>query len=413
MSMPKVEKEKILARFLRYARINTQSAEGTGRYPSTETQREFIEILAKEIRGMGLDPIIDQHGYLIVKLDGQGHLAKAQKIGFLAHVDTSPDASGENVDPQIIKYTGQPLPLGQSGRTLSQERFPSLEKYIGQELIVTDGTTLLGADDKAGVAALMEALRLWSKDKKTPRRPLRVAFTMDEEIGAGVDYFDVQAFDADFAYTIDGGEIGQIEHENFNAATAIVRITGISIHPGEAKGRMVNAQRVAIEFDQALPMRMRPELTEGREGFYHLFAMEGDCAAATLHYLIREHDREEFEWMKKELQRVAAVKERQIPGATIQVEVEDSYYNMREHIAPDGIEMRLARRAIEECGIEPIISPIRGGTDGARLSFMGLPCPNLFAGGHNFHGEYEYLPINSLVKACEVILKISTLEIEQ
>ena len=406
-----VSREGLLERFLQYVRVDTQSVVGVTSYPSSVSQRYFMERLAEEIREMGLTPRIDAHGYLVVALPGRGKLRNGSKIGFLAHVDTSPDASGKGVRPRVHRYEGEPIRLEASGEELSETLYPSLARYRGEDIVVTSGKTLLGADDKAGVAALMEALAIWSREGDTEaRHPVRVAFTMDEEVGSGVDFFDVKGFDADFAYTVDGGEIGSFEYENFNAASAQVRLWGRVTHTGDAKGKMINALRLALEFDSFLPREKRPEKTSGYEGFFHLHNLRGDCGEAELDYLIREHDRDKFEWMKQELRRAGETLSDRYEGVRVEVRIVDSYYNMGEIVTPDSLAVRLGLKAIREAGIEPVVQPIRGGTDGARLSYMGLPCPNLFAGGANFHSVHEYIPVRSLVKACEVVLRIAASE---
>lgn len=406
-----VSRDRILERFLHYVRVDTQSVVGVTSFPSSASQRYFIESLAKELESFGLEPQIDEHGYLMVTLEGTGRLRNASKVGFLAHVDTSPDAPGKGVRPRIVRYDGTPIRLEASKEELTEALYPSLARYRGEDIVVTSGKTLLGADDKAGVAALMEALAVWSEEgDAVDRRPVRVAFTMDEEVGSGVDFFDVARFDADFAYTIDGGARGDFEYENFNAASALVRLWGRVTHTGDAKGSMINAARLAQEFDLLLPAHARPEATEGYEGFFHLHRLQGDCGSAEMDYLIREHDREKFELMKRMLTMAGEAIEERYEGARVEVCVADSYYNMSEIVKKDSEAVRVGLAAIQAAGIEPNVQPIRGGTDGARLSFMGLPCPNIFAGGHNFHSVHEYLPVKSLVKACEVVLRIAAME---
>lgn len=405
-----VSRDRILERFLHYVRVDTQSVVGVTSYPSSVSQRYFIESLAKEIESFGLTPEIDAHGYLFVHLPGQGRLRSATKVGFLAHVDTSPDAPGKGVRPRVVRYDGTPIRLEGSNEELSETQYPTLARYRGEDIVVSNGKTLLGADDKAGVSALMEALAMWSEEgTSVDRRPVRVAFTMDEEVGSGVDFFDVKHFDADFAYTFDGGARGDFEYENFNAASAQVRIWGRVTHTGDAKGSMINATRLALEYDSLLPAHARPEATEGYEGFFHLHRVEGDGGAAEMDYLIREHDREKFEMMKRMMRMAGEAIEERYAGARVEVRVVDSYYNMGEIVTPESEAVRIGLAAIREAGVEPNVQPIRGGTDGARLSFMGLPCPNIFAGGHNFHSVHEYLPVQSLVKACEVVLRIAAL----
>lgn len=406
-----VDRDRLLERFLRYVRVDTQSVVGVTSYPSSVSQRYFIESLAKEIAALGYSPEIDGHGYLIVRLPGQGSLRHASKVGFLAHVDTSPDVSGKGVRPRVVRYGGVPIRLEKSGEEIGEAEYPSLANYRGEDIVVTNGATLLGADDKAGVSALVEALTMWREEGEgVDRRPIRVAFTMDEEVGSGVDFFDVQSFDADFAYTVDGGALGEFEYENFNAASAQVRIRGRVVHTGYAKGSMINASRLALEYDMLLPLHARPEETDSYDGFFHLLRMRGDCGEAEIDYLIREHDRDKFEMMKQMVRMAAEAVEERYAGARVEVRIVDSYYNMGEVVTSDSEAVRVGLAAIRAAGVEPKVQPIRGGTDGARLSYMGLPCPNLFAGGHNFHSVHEYLPVRSMMKACEVVLRIASME---
>lgn len=402
--------EAIVARFLRYVAFDTQSDARSQTYPSTAKQLELSRLLVHELLSLGVaDAHLDDHGYVVAHLPGRGAYALAPCVGFLAHVDTAPDASGANVKPQIVRgYDGQDIILNPTlGLRLSPSLFPEMLHYVGEDLIVTDGTTLLGADDKAGVAAIMAAVEYLQAHPEIPHAPLAVAFTLDEEIGRGVQHFDVPAFGAAFAYTIDGGAVGSLEYENFNAAGATVTLLGLSVHPGDAKGRMRNAIALGEQFDALLPQDERPECTEGREGFYHLVEFTGTVSQATLHYIIRDHDAERFQQRKQKLMAVAEHLNRLYQSPCVSVVLEDQYRNMLECIQPHMHVVETARTAMEAAGLKPVELPIRGGTDGANLSWRGLPCPNLFAGGHNFHGPYEYLPVRSLAKASEVIVRIA------
>ena len=393
-------------RFLTYVKHHTTSNEDSLTYPSTETQLSFAAFLAKECEAIGLQSVsVDQYGYVTATLPCT--VQHAPTIGFIAHMDTSPDASGENVLPHIVEnYDGGSIPL--NGTSLSPEEFPFLQDYIGQALITSDGTTLLGADDKAGIAEILTAMEYLLTHPEIPHGDIRVAFTPDEEIGKGVDFFDVKSFDADFAYTLDGGRIGELEYENFNAARAIIRIKGKNVHPGTAKNVMVNAALIGTEIASLLPEREIPAKTEGYEGFFHLCSFEGDVTSATLTYIIRDFDNASFEHRKNLIRLIVERKNTQYPNA-IELELRDEYYNMLSQVEPHIEIVNLAKQAMLDCGITPIVQPIRGGTDGARLSFMGLPCPNLFAGGHNFHSNFECIPIPSMEKAVQMIVRIAEL----
>ena len=400
----------ILDRFIRYVQINTQSDEAVSdRAPSTENQWQLARLLEEELNQLGLrDVTLNEKCFLTAALPATS-AKDLPVIGFLAHMDTSPDFSGEGVNPQIIEdYDGADIPLkGRPGLALSPREFPALLHYRGQTLITTDGTTLLGADDKAGIAAIMDALAYLASHPEIPHGEIRVAFTPDEETGYGITHFEVEAFGADFAYTLDGGALGELEYETFNAARAWVDVQGKSVHPGDAKGVMVNAMLVLCEFNALLPVEQRPEYTDGREGFYHLWRMsEGTVEHAQGVYLLREHDSAKFEQQKEMMQACARFINSKYGQGTVSVRLEEQYRNMREALEPVMHIVDTARQAMHELGIAPVTRPIRGGTDGARLSFMGLPTPNLFAGGHNFHGPYEYIPLESMRKAAQVVLKI-------
>ena len=397
-------------RFLRYARIDTQSDPDSKTCPSTEKQWVLARMLESELREIGLEEVsLDENGYLMASLPSNVH-EEIPTIGFISHYDTSPDFTAKGVNPRIIpSYDGGDIVLNQKKNViLSPDDFPELMDYTGQELIVTDGTTLLGADDKAGIAEIMTAMRFLIDHPEIPRGNIRICFTPDEEIGRGAHLFDVAAFGASWAYTIDGSQIGELEYENFNAAKARIRVRGKSVHPGYAMNKMVNAITLLQEVLTGLPTAEVPERTEGREGFFHIHDVRGKIEDATADLIIRDHDRGRFEDRKKLLeQRVEVIKRSR--GADIRLEMADQYYNMKEKILPVMAIVEVAEEAMQAAGITPIIKPIRGGTDGSQLSFKGLPCPNIFAGGHNFHGKYEYIPVPSMEKAVEVIVKICEL----
>lgn len=400
----------VVDRFLKYVTFATQSDEESGITPSTSGQRVFAEALVKELEALGLEEIsLDDNSYLMATLPSNMEDKEVPTIGFISHLDTSPDMSGEGVKPRIVAYAGGDIVLNEAENiVLSPRMFPEMEQYIGQDLIVTDGTTLLGADDKAGVAAIISAVAYLKEHPEIKHGKIRIGFTPDEEIGAGADYFDVEKFGCEFAYTVDGGEIGELEYENFNAAAAKVVFSGRNVHPGTAKDKMVNASLLAVEFASMLPADQRPETTEGYEGFFHLTTMVGSVEQAVLQYIVRDHSRELFEQKKQLLEQITAQLNKKYPGM-VSLEMHDQYYNMREIVEPKKYIVDLASEAMEAVGVKPQIKPIRGGTDGARLSFMGLPCPNLFTGGHNFHGRYEYIPIPSLQKSMETVVKIAEL----
>ena len=396
----------VTERFLTYVKHHTTSDESSDTFPSTKRQLAFAAFLAKECEAIGLQSVsVDAYGYVTALLPG--NTANAPTIGFISHMDTSPDASGENVLSNIVEnYAGKAIPL--NGTVLSPKEFPSLKEYIGQTLITSDGTTLLGADDKAGIAEILTAAEYLLAHPEIPHGAIRIAFTPDEEIGKGVDFFDVDKFHADFAYTLDGGRIGELEYENFNAARAIIRIKGKNVHPGSAKNVMKNAALIGTEIASLLPERETPAKTEGYEGFFHLCSFEGDVTSATLNYIIRDFNADSFAHRKELLRLIVERKNAQYNNC-IELDLRDEYYNMLSQIEPHMEIVSLAKQAMLDCGITPIIQPIRGGTDGARLSFMGLPCPNLFAGGHNFHSNYEYIPVPSMEKAVSMIVRIAEL----
>lgn len=396
----------VTERFLAYVKHHTTSDEDSNSFPSTKNQLAFARFLAKECEAIGLQSVfVDEYGYVTATLPGT--IQDAPTIGFIAHMDTSPDASGENILPNIVEnYDGGNIPL--NGTSLSPAEFPFLKDYIGQTLITSDGTTLLGADDKAGIAEILTAMEYLMTHPEIPHGDIRIAFTPDEEIGKGVDFFDVASFGANFAYTLDGGRIGELEYENFNAARAIIRIKGKNVHPGTAKNVMVNAALIGTEIASLLPEREIPAKTEGYEGFFHLCSFQGDVTSATLTYIIRDFDKDSFEHRKDLIRLIVERKNTQHQGA-IELELRDEYYNMLSQVEPHMEIVDLAKQAMLDCGVTPIIQPIRGGTDGARLSFMGLPCPNLFAGGHNFHSNYEFVPVVSMEKAVQVMIRIAEL----
>ena len=397
-------------RFLKYVTFDTKSSEETGTTPSTPGQRVFAEALVKELEALGLEDIsIDEHSYVMATLPANTDSEETPVIGFIAHLDTSPDMSGKDVNPRIVSYQGGDIILNKEDNVvLSPAMFPELNDYVGQELIVTDGKTLLGADDKAGVAAIMGAMQYLKEHPEIKHGKIRIGFTPDEEIGQGADHFDVAKFACQWGYTIDGGQIGELEFENFNAAGAKIIFKGLNVHPGYAKDKMVNASLLALDFASWLPSAQRPENTTGYEGFFHLTNMTGSVEEATLSYIVRDHDRTLFEQKKQLLQLLVDRMNGMHPEST-RLEIRDQYYNMREVVEPQKHIIDIAFEAMTAVGVKPLVKPIRGGTDGARLSFMGLPCPNIFAGGHNFHGRYEFLPVKSLEKSMETIIKITEL----
>ncbi len=402
---------EVLDRFLRYVKIDTESDRDSQTYPSSAKQLDLLRLLAEELRQIGLSDVkMDQYGYVTATLDATTS-APAPVIGFLAHVDTSPDFSGKDVRPQLVEnYDGGDIVLNAAEQiVLSPQRFPDLLKYRGENLVTSDGTTLLGADDKAGIAEIMTAMAHLTAHPEIPHGKIRVAFTPDEEVGAGVEHFDVPAFGADFAYTVDGGEIGELEVETFNAASAKLQVRGRNVHPGTAKGIMLNALLIAMEYNALLPVFDRPEYTEKTEGFFHLFHVSGGVESAEMEYIIRDHDEQRFQNRKDLMQSAADYLNRKYGETVVELTVKDQYYNMKKMIDPYPQILAVARAAYEALGIEPRVVPVRGGTDGSRLSYMGLPTPNLFAGGHNMHGRYEFVPVSSLEKAVQVIMKICEL----
>ena len=400
--------EKILDRFLRYVAVDTQSNEESESQPSTAKQLDLLKMLCEELNKMGVEATLDEFGYVMGSIPGN---VDAPAIGFIAHVDTAPDASGKDVKPQIIdKYDGGAIDLkGVPGLQLRPEEFPEMLHYVGETLITTDGTTLLGADDKAGVAEIMTAVQYIVEHPEFKHGPVKIGFTPDEEIGRGVVKFDVKRFGADYAYTMDGGEIGELEFENFNAASAKIHVQGRNVHPGSAKGKMKNAILIGQEFNSLLPIEQRPEYTEGYEGFFHLISFKGAVEEADFAYIIRDHDRQKFEAKKVLIRQVADFINAKYGAGTVELTVKDQYYNMREQVEPHYHIIEKAVKAMEMAGLKAKIQPIRGGTDGANLSFKSLPCPNIFAGGLNFHGKMEFVPLRSMEKASEVILNIITL----
>ena len=401
-------KEKVLERFLRYIKIDTQSNENSETTPSTEKQFALANLLKQELESLGLKDIsLDEKCYLMATLPSNIS-EKVPTIGFIAHMDTSPDMPGSVENPNFVyEYNGEDIVINkEKNLVLTTTEFPELKDYIGQTLITTDGTTLLGADDKAGIAEILTAIEYLVNHPEIKHGTIRVGFTPDEEIGRGVDHFDVKKFNADFAYTLDGGGIGELEYENFNAAGAKVFVQGRNIHPGYAKDKMVNAMLVAMEFNSLLPANQRPEHTQDYEGFFHIVKMEGTVENAMLQYIIRDHDKVKFEEKKKLFTEAVDFMKNRYGADVLRLEMKDQYYNMKEQVLPVFHVVETAKKAMEDLFIVPKVVPIRGGTDGARLSYMGLPCPNIFAGGHNFHGKFEYVPVESLEKATEVILRI-------
>ena len=399
----------VVDRFLQYVKFDTQSDELTNMTPSTPGQMIFAQYLEKELRSMGLEDIsLDENGYLMATLPSNITDRQVPTVGFIAHLDTSPDMSGRHVSPRIVEnYDGMDIILNDTlNIVLSPVEFPELLHYRGQSLIVTDGTTLLGADDKAGIAEIISAVDYLQHHPEIKHGKIRIAFNPDEEIGQGAHKFDVERFGANWAYTMDGGEIGELEYENFNAAVAKVTFKGRNVHPGYAKHKMINSMRIANQFVIMLPRWETPEHTEDYEGFYHLVGMDGSVEQTTLTYIIRDHDRDRFERRKKELEHLARKINHEYPGCCT-IDIKDQYYNMREKIEPLMYIIDIAEDAMRRADVTPKVVPIRGGTDGAQLSFKGLPCPNIFAGGLNFHGRYEFVPIRSMEKATEVIVEIA------
>lgn len=401
----------VIERFLKYVTFDTQSDESTGVTPSTPKQMVFAQYLKTELEELGLKDIsLDENGYLFATLPSNvDH--EVPVVGFIAHMDTSPDMSGENVKPRVVeKYDGKDIPLcAEENIILSPANFPELLDHVGEDLIVTDGHTLLGADDKAGIAEIVGAVAYLIAHPEIKHGDIRIGFNPDEEIGLGAHKFDVEKFGAKWAYTMDGGEVGELEFENFNAAAAKIRVKGRNVHPGYAKNKMINSLLVANEYASLLPANETPGTTEGYEGFYHLIGMEGEVENTVLSYIVRDHDREKFEARKQALLNYAAQLNEKYGEGTVTVELKDQYYNMRQQVEPLMHIIDIAFAAMQEAGVTPKVKAIRGGTDGAQLSFKGLPCPNIFAGGLNFHGRYEFVPVQSIEKAMNVVVKIAEL----
>ena len=396
----------ITERFLNYTKFDTQSSEESTTVPSTSKQLVFAEYLKKELEHEGLDDVeLDEQGYLYATLKANTK-DDVPVIGFISHYDTSPDCSGADINPQIVRnYDGSDILLSDN-IIMSPKKFPELLQHVGEDLIVTDGTTLLGADDKAGIAEIVQAMVYLQEHKEIKHGKIRIAFNPDEEIGMGAHHFDVEKFGCQWAYTMDGGDVGELEFENFNAASAKISIKGISVHPGYAKGKMVNANALAAEFAKMLPEDETPETTEGYQGFYHLLGIQSNIEQASLSYIIRDHDRERFEDRKRFIETCVTKMNEKYGEGTVTAVVKDQYYNMKEKTDDQMHVIDLVLRAMQDCGVAPKVKPIRGGTDGAQLSFKGLPCPNIFAGGINFHGPYEFVSIQSMEKAMQVIVKI-------
>ncbi len=399
----------ITERFLNYTKFDTQSSEESDTVPSTAKQLFFAEYLKKELEQEGLEDVeLDEKGYIYATLPSNMK-QDVPVIGFISHYDTSPDCSGADIHPRIVRnYDGGDILLSE-GIVSSPNKFPELLQHVGEDLIVTDGHTLLGADDKAGIAEIVQAMVYMQQHKEIKHGKIRIAFNPDEEIGMGAHHFDVEKFGCQWAYTMDGGDVGELEFENFNAASAKIHIKGISVHPGYAKGKMVNANMLAAEFAKMLPADETPETTEGYQGFYHLLGIQSNIENANLSYIIRDHDRDRFEDRKRMIENVVEKMNEKYGEGTVTAEVKDQYYNMKEKIDPQMHVIDLVLRAMQETGVAPKVRPIRGGTDGAQLSFKGLPCPNIFAGGVNFHGPYEFVSIQSMQKAMEVVVKICEL----
>lgn len=399
----------VLERFLNYVVIETTSDPYAESFPSTKSQLDFGHTLMEEMKELGLTDVTqDEYGYVFGTIPSTVPDYKGKILGLIAHMDTAPAASGKNIKPRVIKnYDGAEIVLNAEKKiVMKPEDFPSLKQYVGQDLVVTDGLTLLGGDDKAGVAEIMTAAEYLINHPEIPHGPIRVGFTPDEEVGQGADYFDVKKFGADFAYTVDGGECGELEYENFNAASVFVDFTGLSIHPGSAKNKMINALLLAMEFQGMMPEAQKPEHTEGREGFIHLESLEGSVEHASSEYIVRDHDFDLFKKKKEYMQRAADYMNVKYGKGTVSLRMEDSYYNMRQQIEPHYFLIENVLKVYEKLDIEPKIQPIRGGTDGSRLSFMGLPCPNLGTGGHNFHGHFEYVCVQSMEKCVQVLIEL-------
>ncbi|WP_417867536.1 peptidase T [Xanthomarina gelatinilytica] len=406
-----IEKQNIINRFVSYVTIDTESDPKSDTTPSTKKQWDLANKLAEELKAIGMqDVTIDENAYIMATLPSNvDH--EVPTIGFISHFDTSPDFTGANVKPQIVEnYNGKDIVLNaEEDIVLSPDYFEDLLLYKGQTLITTDGTTLLGADDKAGITEIVSAMEYLINHPEIQHGPIRVGFTPDEEIGRGAHKFDVEKFGADWAYTMDGSQIGELEYENFNAAGAVVKVKGKIVHPGYAKGKMVNSMYIATEFINSLPRLETPEHTEGYEGFFHLYSIQGEVEETILEYIIRDHDKQHFEARKEVMVKLTNDINEQYEREVITIDIKDQYFNMKEKVEPVMHIVDIAEEAMKQLGIKPLIKAIRGGTDGSQLSYMGLPCPNIFAGGHNFHGRYEYVPVESMIKATEVICKIAEL----
>ncbi len=404
-----INREKIFERFLKYVAFDTQSDSDSKTTPSTNKQLDLANYLVSELQDLGIeDAHVDDKGYVMATLPSNAD-KDVPTIGFISHMDTSPDMSGKDVKPKIIEnYDGGDIVLNKEKNIiLSTEIFPELKQYKGQTLITTDGTTLLGADDKAGIAEIITAIEYLVKNPELRHGTIKIGFTPDEEIGRGADHFDVKKFGASYGYTVDGGQIGEIQYETFNASMAKIDIQGQNVHPGYAKDKMINALRLATEFDNLIPANERPYNTEKYQGYFHLLEIQGIVEKASLEYIIRDHDRAKFDQRNTLMQNTVQKLNEKYGKDRIKMDLQHQYYNMKEKIEPVMFIVNIAKEAIKEAGITPIVKPVRGGTDGARLSYMGLPCPNLFAGGHNFHGKFEFIPLESMVKASEVIVFIS------
>ena len=404
---------KVTEKFLKYIKVDTRSDENSTSFPSTEKQKNLAKILYQEMLDLGVSEVYfdEEFGYVYGKIPANDGGISSKTIAFIAHMDTAPDISGEVTNPQFVEnYQGQDIILNEElGIKLTTKKFPELKEYIGKTLITTDGTTLLGADDKAGVAEIMTMAETLLSNPDIKHGPIAICFTPDEEVGAGVDNINLERLGADYGYTVDGGALGEIEYENFNASSCLIKVQGVNVHPGEAKNKMRNASLVAMEFEMMLPRNEKPEYTCGYEGFYHLTDIQGNEERAKLNYIIRDHDKEKFEIKKAYMEETAKFLNQKYGDGTVTVIQKDSYYNMKEKVEPEYYFLvEYAKESMEELDIIPRIQPIRGGTDGARLSYMGLPCPNLCAGGHNFHGRYEYVCVESMEKIVELLVKLAT-----
>ena len=404
---------KVVDRFLEYIKVDTRADENSTTSPTTEKQKDLARMLAEELKEVGVSDVFfdEEFGYVYGKIPANDGGESPKTVAFVAHMDTAPDLDGKCVNPKVIEnYDGKDIILNKEfGYSLATKKFPELKEYIGKTLITTDGTTLLGADDKAGVAEIMTMAEMLLSNPEMKHGPIAICFTPDEEVGAGVDHIDLKKLGADYAYTVDGGALGEIEYENFNASSCVVTVKGVNVHPGEAKNKMKNASLIAMEFEMMLPRNEKPEYTCGYEGFYHLTDMQGNEESAKLSYIVRDHDKEKFEAKKAYLEKTAEFLNQKYGEGTVEIAQKDSYYNMKEKVEPEYFFLvEYAKKCMEELEIIPRIQPIRGGTDGARLSYMGLPCPNLCAGGHNFHGRYEYVCVESMEKITQLLVKLAT-----